>query len=417
MSEDTVHGAQADYLDRYGHALLQVFGTPQLVLTHGQGCEVYDADGRSYLDLLGGIAVNALGHAHPALVAAITEQAGRALHVSNFFTTPAQVELAEKLLTLAQAPQGSAVFFTNSGTEATEAAVKLSRRTGRRRLIAAQGGFHGRSTGALALTHKEAYREPFAPLIGDVTFLAYDDIPALEAVFADAGGEIAALFLEPVQGEAGVIPASVAYLRSARELCTAHDALLVFDEVQTGVARTGSWFAHQPSGIQPDAMTLAKGLAGGVPIGALMTYGPQVTGLLAAGQHGSTFGGNPLACAAALAVLRTIETDHLMDNAMQIGEKIRGAVLGLSHPGIAEVRGRGLLLGIGLTDDRAPELAAALLADGIIVNAPNPRTLRLVPPLILTAEQVDRFVQSLHSHLDAPGQDQKNTSSHPKELP
>ncbi len=411
MSADAVHGAQTDYLDRYGHALLQVFGTPQLVLTHGQGCEVYDADGRCYLDLLGGIAVNALGHAHPSLVAAITEQAGRALHVSNFFTTPAQVELAEKLLSLAQAPQGSAVFFTNSGTEATEAAVKLSRRTGRRRLIAAQGGFHGRSTGALALTHKEAYREPFAPLIGDVTFVAYNDIAALQAVFADDGDEIAALVLEPIQGEAGVIPASSAYLRAARELCTAHGALLVFDEVQTGVARTGSWFAHQPSGVQPDAMTLAKGLAGGVPIGALMTYGPQVTGLLGAGQHGSTFGGNPLACAAALAVLRTIETDHLMDNALQISEKIRGAVLGLRHPGIAEVRGRGLLLGIGLTDDRAPQLAAALLADGIIVNAPNPRTLRLVPPLILTAEQVDRFVQSLHSHLDPADEEQKDISS------
>ncbi len=411
MSADAVHGAQADYLDRYGHALLQVFGTPQLVLTHGQGCEVYDADGRSYLDLLGGIAVNALGHAHPALVAAITEQAGRALHVSNFFTTPAQVELAEKLLSLAQAPQGSAVFFTNSGTEATEAAVKLSRRTGRRRLIAAQGGFHGRSTGALALTHKEAYREPFAPLIGDVTFVTYNDIAALQSVFADGGDEIAALVLEPIQGEAGVIPASSAYLGAARELCTAHGALLVFDEVQTGVARTGSWFAHQPSGVQPDAMTLAKGLAGGVPIGALLTYGPQVTGLLAAGQHGSTFGGNPLACAAALAVLRTIETDHLMDNAVQISEKIRGAVLGLRHWRIAEVRGRGLLLGIGLTDDRAPQLAAALLADGIIVNAPNPRTLRLVPPLILTAEQVDRFVQSLQSHLDAADEEQKDISS------
>lgn len=395
-------GAQDAYLDRYGHALLQVFGTPQRVLTHGQGCEVYDADGRCYLDLLAGIAVNALGHAHPALVAAIAEQAQRAVHVSNFFTTAPQIDLAERLLALAGAPEGSAVFFANSGTEANEAAVKLSRRTGRSRIVAAEGGFHGRSTGALALTHKEAYREPFAPLLGDVTFVPFDDAEALRTVFEDGRGDIAAVFLEPIQGEAGVRPASEAYLRAARELCTAHGALLIFDEVQSGVGRTGTWFAHEPSGVRPDAMTLAKGLAGGVPIGALLTYGPAVTGLLTAGQHGSTFGGNPLACAAALAVLDVIESEQLMDHAVQVGEKIRAAVLGLGHPRIAEVRGRGLLLGIGLTDDGAPDLAAALLADGIIVNAPNPRTLRLVPPLVLSAEQVDRFVQSLQSHLDVP---------------
>lgn len=395
-------GAQDAYLDRYGHALLQVFGTPQRVLTHGQGCEVYDADGRCYLDLLAGIAVNALGHAHPALVAAITEQAQRAVHVSNFFTTAPQIDLAERLLALAGAPEGSAVFFANSGTEANEAAVKLSRRTGRSRIVAAEGGFHGRSTGALALTHKEAYREPFAPLLGDVTFVPFDDAEALRTVFEDGRGDIAAVFLEPIQGEAGVRPASEAYLRAARELCTAHGALLIFDEVQSGVGRTGTWFAHEPSGVRPDAMTLAKGLAGGVPIGALLTYGPAVTGLLTAGQHGSTFGGNPLACAAAWAVLDVIESEQLMDHAVQVGEKIRAAVLGLGHPRIAEVRGRGLLLGIGLTDDGAPDLAAALLADGIIVNAPNPRTLRLVPPLVLSAEQVDRFVQSLQSHLDVP---------------
>lgn len=395
-------GAQDAYLDRYGHALLQVFGTPQRVLTHGQGCEVYDADGRCYLDLLAGIAVNALGHAHPALVAAIAEQAQRAVHVSNFFTTAPQIDLAERLLALAGAPEGSAVFFANSGTEANEAAVKLSRRTGRSRIVAAEGGFHGRSTGALALTHKEAYREPFAPLLGDVTFVPFDDAEALRAVFEDGRGDIAAVFLEPIQGEAGVRPASEAYLRAARELCTAHGALLIFDEVQSGVGRTGTWFAHEPSGVRPDAMTLAKGLAGGVPIGALLTYGPAVTGLLTAGQHGSTFGGNPLACAAAWAVLDVIESEQLMDHAVQVGEKIRAAVLGLGHPRIAEVRGRGLLLGIGLTDDGAPDLAAALLADGIIVNAPNPRTLRLVPPLVLSAEQVDRFVQSLQSHLDVP---------------
>ena len=274
---------QAQYLDRYAAALLPVFGRPQLVLTRGAGSSVWDADGKEYLDLLAGIAVNALGHGHPALVAAVREQAERMIHISNFFTSPAQIELAATLLRLAGAPAGSAVFFTNSGTEAIEAALKLSRRTGRVRLIAAEGAFHGRSTGALALTHKAAYREPFAPLIGDVEHVPYDDPQGLRDAFeAPGAAPVAALFLEPTQGEAGVIPASADYLRLARELCTAHGALLVLDEVQTGIGRTGRWFDHQRAGITPDAMTLAKGLGGGVPIGALVTYGPAVTGLLSA---------------------------------------------------------------------------------------------------------------------------------------
>lgn len=393
--------SQAQYLDRYAAALLPVFGRPQLVLTRGAGSSVWDADGKEYLDLLAGIAVNALGHGHPALVAAVREQAERMIHISNFFTSAPQIELAETLLRLAGAPEGSAVFFTNSGTEAVEAAIKLSRRTGRTRLIAAEGAFHGRSTGALALTHKAAYREPFAPLIGEVTHVPYDDADALRAAFADAAaGPVAALFLEPTQGEAGVIPATVDYLRLARELCTAHGALLIFDEVQTGVGRTGRWFDHQRADILPDAMTLAKGLAGGVPIGALVTFGAAVTGMLTAGQHGSTFGGNPLACAAGLAVCRTLAEQHVLDDVRLVGDKIAAGVRGLAHPRVTEVRGEGLLLGIGLRDEGSAALAAALLQAGVIVNAPNPRTLRLAPSLLLNLAQADTFVATLQPLLD-----------------
>lgn len=396
----TEPAGQDALLDRYAASLLGVFGRPQLVLTHGVGNRVVDADGKEYLDLLAGIAVNALGHAHPALTDAIAEQARRLIHISNFFTSEPQIELAERLLALAEAPAGSAVFFTNSGTEAIEAAIKLARRTGRQRMVAAEGCFHGRSTGALALTHKASYREPFAPLIPQVTHVPYDDSDALRAVFTDDTSPVGALFLEPIQGEAGVIPASSSYLRLARELCTRHGALLVFDEVQTGVGRTGRWFAHERAGVQPDAMTLAKGLGGGVPIGALVTYGSVVSGLLTAGQHGSTFGGNPLACAAGLAVLRTIEADALLDNARAVGDKLAAGIRGLAHPRIAEVRGEGLLIGIGLRDEGASALVARLLTAGFIVNAPNPRTLRLAPSLLLGADEADNFVEALHPLLD-----------------
>lgn len=389
---------QSQLLDRYAGALLPVFGTPQLVLTHGDGSRVWDADGKEYLDLLAGIAVNSLGHRHPALVAAVREQADRMIHISNFFTSEPQIELAETLLRLAGAPAGSAVFFTNSGTEAIEAAIKLSRRSGRTRMLAAEGAFHGRSTGALALTHKPAYREPFAPLIGNVEHVPYDDPDALRTAFD--GEPVAALFLEPTQGEAGVIPADADYLRLARELCTQHGALLILDEVQTGVGRTGRWFDHERAGIKPDAMTLAKGLAGGVPIGALVTYGPEVTGLLTAGQHGSTFGGNPLACAAGLAVCRTLEGGHVLDDVRRVGAKLTDGVLGLAHRRITEVRGEGLLLGVGLADEGAADLAARLLRRGVIVNAPNPRTLRLAPSLLLGPDEADTFVAELEPLLD-----------------
>jgi acetylornithine/N-succinyldiaminopimelate aminotransferase len=391
--------ASSALLERYDRALLGVFGTPRTVLTHGEGCYVWDADGARYLDLLAGIAVNVLGHAHPAVVAAVSAQAARLVHVSNFFTTPAQVELAERLLEVAGAPSGSAVFFANSGTEAVEAAVKLSRRTGRTRIVAAEGGFHGRTTGALALTHKPAYREPFEPLLPDVTHVPYGDEAALRAAVT---GDVAAVVLEPIQGEAGVIEADPAYLRLARELTTAHGALLVLDEVQTGIGRTGSWFAFQQAGVVPDAMTLAKGLGGGVPIGALMTFGPDVSGLLAAGQHGTTFGGNPLACAAGLAVLDTVEKEGLLTRATELGERLAGGVLATGHPLVAGVRGRGLHRAIVLTADVSAAVADRAHRAGFIVNPVQPDALRLTPPLVLTDAQVDDFVAALPALLDGP---------------
>ena len=388
----------SELLERYQHALLGVFGVPQLVLDHGEGAWVWDVDGRRYLDLLGGIAVNALGHGHPALVAAVADQAARMVHISNFYTSVAQVTLAERLLALAAAPEGSAVFLTNSGTEALEAAVKLARRTGRTGIVAAEGAFHGRSTGALALTHKAAYREPFAPLLPGVVHVPYDDVHALRAAVTE---QTSAVVLEPIQGEAGVLVPDPAYLVAAREIATAAGALLIVDEVQTGVGRTGTWFAFQESGIVPDAMTLAKGLGGGVPIGALVTFGAQVTGLLGPGQHGSTFGGNPLASAAALAVLDAIEADGLVERARDLGEHLVARVAALGHPLIAGVRGAGLLRAIALTADVAPAVAASARDAGFLVNPVTPTALRLAPPLVVTADQLDLFVDALPGLLDA----------------
>lgn len=387
----------ATTLDRSQEVLLGVFGRPRLTLVRGEGCYVYDADGGRHLDLLGGIAVNSLGHGHPALVEAISRAARELVHVSNFFVTPDQVRLGERLLELSDAPSGSRVFLCNSGTEAVEAVVKLSRRTGRTRIVAAEGAFHGRTTGALALTHKEAYRAPFEPLIGDVTFVPYNDVEALRAAVDET---VAAVVLEPIQGEAGVIPASTDYLRAAREVTTAAGALLVLDEIQSGVGRSGLWFAHQAHGVRPDVMTLAKGLAGGVPIGAVVTFGDEVSGLLGAGQHGTTFGGNPLACAAALAVLDTIERDGLLEQVKATGQHLVEAVEGLGHPLVREVRGAGLLRAIALTRDVSAQVTADLEARGPIVNPVRPDTIRLAPPLVLTTDEVDEFVADLSVVLD-----------------
>jgi len=387
-----------ELLARYQRSVLGVFGLPPLVLDHGDGCWVWDVDGNRYLDLVGGIAVNALGHGHPALVSAVSKQAAEAIHISNLFTSEAQIRLAERVIEVAGAPEGSAVFFANSGTEAVEAAIKLSRRTGRSEIVAAEGAFHGRSTGALALTHKAAYREPFEPLIPGVSHVPYGDEDALRAA---VGPGTAAVFLEPIQGEAGVVSPGPAYLRLARELTTTHGALLVVDEIQTGIGRTGAWFAFQQAGVVPDAITVDKGLGGGVPVGALVTFGGAVSGLLTAGQHGSTFGGNPLAASAGLAVLETIEQEGLLEHAREVGRHLEASVLGLGHPLVTGVRGAGLLRAITLAQAVAPAVAAAALHGGFIVNPVAPRAIRLAPPLVVTRDQVDSFVAALPTFLDA----------------
>ena len=387
-----LHGPEL--LERYNRSLMGVFGTPQRVLVRGQGCLVWDADGKEYLDLLGGIAVNALGHAHPLLTSVVSSQLATLGHVSNFFTSPTQIALAEKLLALSGAPEGSKVFFANSGTEANEAAFKLARRNAgtaekpRTRIIALENSFHGRTMGALALTWKPAYREPFEPLPGGVEWVPAGDADALRAAIDDT---VAAVFIEPIQGEAGVRGYPEGYLETARELTREHGALLVFDEVQTGIGRTGKWFASE--GVLPDAMTLAKGLGGGLPIGALVTFGAAASALLTAGQHGTTFGGNPVATAAALATLHTIESQDLLRHVTETGEAVRAALAALDV--VTEVRGQGLLIGFDLDSDIAPAFVQRALDAGFIVNAPGPRTIRLAPPLIVTAQQLQRFVDAV----------------------
>ncbi|WP_062318456.1 acetylornithine transaminase [Demequina maris] len=382
-------------IQRYEHALMGTYGEPMRVLSRGEGSWVWDADGNRYLDLLGGIAVNALGHAHPAWVAAITAQAQTLAHASNFFATEPQIRLAERLIELAQAPHGSRVFLCNSGTEANEAAFKMARKTGKGTIIALEGGFHGRSMGALSMTHKEALRAPFAPLLERVVFVA-PEVGALEAAVASVGEDLAAIILEPIQGEAGVRPVSHDFLAAARELTLRHEALLIMDEVQTGVARTGAWFAHQLTGVHPDVMTLAKGLGGGFPVGAVVAFGERAGTMLAKGEHGTTFGGNPLAAAAANATLDAIEELGLLANAKAVGEHLRTSLEALD--GVGEVRGEGLMLGIGLAAPVSAAVARAAVEAGFIVNPPSPDTIRLVPALTLTRAEADLFIAWMAEH-------------------
>ncbi|WP_407318138.1 acetylornithine transaminase [Isoptericola halotolerans] len=398
MSEITGTGRDRGtqgWTEAYTRSVMDTFGPPQRVLVRGEGASVWDADGKRYLDLLAGIAVNALGHAHPTLTAAVSAQLGTLGHVSNFFGTPTQITLAERLLQLAGAPDGSKVFFTNSGTEANEAAFKMTRRTGRTRVLALEGGFHGRTMGALALTHKPAYREPFAPLPGGVEHLPFGDTEALEAAFSPAAvaerGEVAALVVEPVQGEAGVRALPAGYLALGRRLTSDAGALLVLDEVQTGMGRTGSWFAYQQpeigGGVVPDVVTLAKGLGGGFPVGAVVAFGERAATLLGRGQHGTTFGGNPVAAAAALATIGVIERDRLIAHAVEVGKVLRRAITAGQNPLVTGVRGHGLLLAVELSRPVAPQVAAAALDAGLIVNAVAPDAIRLAPPLVLTIDQ------------------------------
>lgn len=406
----------AHWQQRYDDALLPLYGVPMGVLAKGDGVYVWDEDGNRYLDLLGGIAVNSIGHAHPDFVKAVTEQVGTLGQISNFLTSKPQIELAEKLLEISGAPAGSRVFFTNSGTEAVEAAIKLSRRLGpggladgptevgephRTRLLALEGAFHGRSLGSLSLTHKAAYREPFDPLPGLVEFLPLtttsDPIGALEdafsAVAVENRGPVAALFVEPIQGEAGIRPLPDGYLARARELTAASGALLVVDEIQTGIGRTGEWFAYQADDVLPDVVTVAKGLGGGLPIGAVITFGPQVTGLLTKGQHGTTFGGNPVTTAAALAVLQIIDREGLLANARDRGAEFRAQLAGLGNPAISTVRGAGLLTAVELAAPVAAEVVQLGLANGLILNAVTPSAIRMAPALNITAAQLADAVE------------------------
>ncbi|MBU8762889.1 acetylornithine transaminase [Micrococcus luteus] len=408
---------QSALLARYHAALTGVFGRPTRVLVRGEGVHVWDADGRRYTDLLAGIAVNALGHGHPALVRAVSEQIATLGHVSNLFTSEPQIRLAERLLELAGAPAGSTVFFANSGTEANEAAFKLARRHGaedpsgrRTRVIALERAFHGRTMGALALTHKEAYRAPFEPLPGGVEHVPGGDAEALRAALApdDDGATVAAVILEPVQGEAGVHGWPAGYLAEVRAATREAGALMILDEVQSGVGRTGTWFGFQNPAVTgaaepvvPDAFTLAKGLGGGVPIGALVCVGPAVSGLLTAGQHGTTFGGNPLATAAGLAVLQTVEDEGLLGHVRAAGEAVAALLEDL--PEVAAVRGHGLWIGVDLADPAgpapagglAPAVVAAGLEAGWILNATGPSTLRLAPPLTVPVAELERFAAAL----------------------
>ena len=382
----------------WSNLMMPTYAVPPITLVRGRGAQVWDDAGNGYLDLVAGIAVNALGHAHPAVVEAVTAQVATLGHTSNLVANEPSLRLAERLLSLTGRDDPDArVFFANSGAEANEAALKLSRRTGRAVVVATEGAFHGRTMGALSLTGQKAKRAPFEPLPEGVTFVPYGDADLLRGV---VGPTTAAVFLEPVQGEAGVLEPPDGYLAAAREAATASGALLVLDEVQTGIGRTGTWFAYEHDDAEPDVMTLAKGLGGGLPIGACVAFG-EAASLFEPGHHGTTFGGNPVACAAALAVLDTIEGEGLLARAAELGARLRAGIDGLGHPLVSGTRGRGLLLAFALTAPVAAAVETAARDHGFLVNAVAPDAVRLVPPLVLTDAQADAFLAALPSVLDA----------------
>ncbi|MFE9998708.1 acetylornithine transaminase [Streptomyces avermitilis] len=386
----------AELTQRWQDALMNNYGTPRLPLVRGAGTRLWDADGKEYLDFVGGIAVNALGHAHPAIVEAVSTQIASLGHVSNLFVAEPPVALAERLLQLFG--RDGRVYFCNSGAEANETAFKIGRLTGRSRMVATQGGFHGRTMGALALTGQPGKQEPFLPLPGDVTHVPYGDAQALAAAVTE---ETALVVIEPIQGENGVVVPPAGYLKAARAITAATGSLLVLDEVQTGIGRTGHWFEYQAhEGVLPDVVTLAKGLGGGLPLGATVAFG-RAAELLQPGHHGTTFGGNPIACAAGLAVLETIQAEGLLENVKSASEKLRDGIESLGHPLIAHVRGSGLLLGIVLTEPLAPQAQQAAQDAGLLVNAPAPDVVRLMPPLNLGDDEVDAFLRALPGVLDA----------------
>ena len=389
-------GTPEGLLDRWQAVMMNNYGTPALALASGEGAMVTDVDGKTYLDLLGGIAVNILGHRHPAVIEAVTAQLNTLGHVSNLYATEPGIELAEALVAHLGADAPVRVFFCNSGAEANEVAFKLTRLTGRRKIVAAQNAFHGRTMGSLALTGQPAKQQPFEPLPGYVSHVPYGDVDALAAAVT---GETAAVFLEPIMGEGGVVVPPEGYLAAAREITNRHGALLAVDEVQTGVGRTGVFYAHQHDAITPDIVTLAKGLGAGLPIGACLAVGPAAD-LMTPGMHGSTFGGNPVCAAAACAVLRVLEIEGLMAHADRLGKALACGIEELDHPLVDHVRGRGLLRGIVLSAPHGKAVETAAREAGFLVNAAAPDVIRLAPPLIITEAQVGSFLAALRGVLD-----------------
>ena len=386
----------SEFSSRWTSALLDTYPTPPVELVSGEGATVTDADGNTYIDMLAGIAVNALGHAHPAIVDAVSAQVARLGHVSNLFGSQPVVEVAEALR--ARVGDDTArVFFCNSGAEANEAAFKLARLTGRRRILAAERGFHGRTMGSLALTGQPDKRAPFEPMPEGVEFFPYGDIEALEALVQQDPGNTAAIILEPIQGETGVIPAPEGFLTKVRELCDAHGILFITDEVQTGVGRTGDFFAFQHEGVLPDVITMAKGLGGGLPIGATIARGRAAT-LFTPGSHGTTFGGNPVACAAAKAVLGVVDEAFLAE-VRRKGQLLIDAASQV--PGVAQVRGRGLMLGVVLDEAVAKLVVKQGLEEGLILNAPGENVIRLTPPLVISDDEIAEAMQRLARAIDA----------------
>ena len=372
-------------INRWSNAVQNNYGSPTIALVKGKGIVVTDADGKQYLDFLGGIATNILGHAHPAIVKAVTKQVSILSHVSNFYVHPNAVELAEKLASMT-GDKSAKVFFCQSGAEANEAALKLSRRTGKVRVVAAQGAFHGRTMGALSLTGQPSKREPFLPLVKGVKHVPYGDIEAMRKAVTK---KTAMVIIEPIMGEAGVIVPPADYLQELRALCHAKWALLVIDAVQTGMGRTGDWFGYEYSGITPDVITLAKGLGGGLPLGAMIALG-KAADLFQPGDHGSTFGGNPVTTAAGLAAIKFIESQKLLKKVEKQGAYLMQELALI--PGVSEVRGAGLLLGIELENLKSSDVAGALQKEGVLVNAANATTIRLAPALIVTDVQIKKFI-------------------------
>ena len=362
------------------------YGTPKLNIVSGSGCYVTADTKKRYLDFIGGIATNVLGHSHPAIVRAVRKQIGTVAHVSNLYANPVSLQLAEKLIDMVGADDAK-VFFCNSGAEANEAALKLSRKTGRKRVVSTVGGFHGRTMGALSLTGQPAKRDLFAPIIEKIKYVPFGDISVMERA---VNKKTAMVIVEPIQGESGVITPPAGYLKALREICDTNGALLVIDAVQTGMGRTGFWFGYEHEEITPDVITLAKGLGGGLPLGAMIAIGPA-SHLLKPGEHGSTFGGNPVSCAAGLAAINEIEKKSLNESALLLGEYLKDELLKIE--GVVEVRGRGLLLGVVLENNWAKEIANFLLAKGVLVNAPNENTIRIAPPLIVTKKECEKFVK------------------------